>query len=196
MDASLMHIRPARWTRLVVLFALLAFFVSGCGRGDESVTDDPSAVDSGIDDLDDSPGERSFEGDENIPFDRDTPGPEDLNPAELPPQLQDVFFGYDKFELDAESRAILQENATLLRDADWKILVEGHCDERGTAQYNMALGWKRANEVMRYLVSLGIPAERIETVSYGKERPFVTGQGEAIWAQNRRGHFVIKNEGR
>ena len=68
MDASLMHIRPARWTRLVVLFALLAFFVSGCGRGDESVTDDPSAVDSGIDDLDDSPGERSFEGDENIPF--------------------------------------------------------------------------------------------------------------------------------
>jgi peptidoglycan-associated lipoprotein len=191
-----MHIRPARWTRLVVLFALLAFFVSGCGRGDESVTDDPSAVDSGIDDLDDSPGERSFEGDENIPCDRDTPGPEDLNPAELPPQLQDVFFGYDKFELDAESRAILQENATLLRDADWKILVEGHCDERGTAQYNMALGWKRANEVMRYLVSLGIPAERIETVSYGKERPFVTGQGEAIWAQNRRGHFVIKNEGR
>ena len=83
-----------------------------------------------------------------------------------------------------------------VRTAEWKILVEGHCDERGTAQYNMALGWKRANEVMRYLVSLGIEADRIETVSYGKERPFVAGQGEDIWAQNRRSHFKIQNEGR
>jgi peptidoglycan-associated lipoprotein len=154
-------------------------------------------MDSGLDELeDDSPPERSFESDDNVPFDRDTPDADDLNPAALPPQLQDVFFGYDKFELDAESRATLQENAKLLRESDWNILVEGHCDERGTAQYNMALGWKRANEVMRYLVTLGIDADRIETVSYGKERPFVTGQGEDIWAQNRRSHFKIQNEGR
>jgi len=197
MDASLLHFRTGRWTRLVLLIALLAFAVAGCGDKNEDVADDPSAMDSDLDELeDDSPGERSFEGDENVPFDRDDPDSDDLNPAELPPQLQDVFFGYDKFELDAESRAILQENAKLLRESNWKILVEGHCDERGTAQYNMALGWKRANEVMRYLVSLDIGADRIETVSYGKERPFVTGQGDEMWAQNRRSHFKIQNEGR
>ena len=198
MDASLLHFRTGHWTRLVMLMAVLAFgfAIAGCGGNNEEVADDPSSVDSGIDDLDDSPPERSFESDENVPFDRDTPSADDLDPAELPQQLQDVFFGFDKFDLDAESRAILQENAAMLREGDWKILVEGHCDERGTAQYNMALGWKRANEVMRYLVSLGVEADRIETVSYGKERPFVTGQGEEIWAQNRRGHFVIQNEGR
>ena len=196
MDASLLHIRNWRLARLVLLIGLLAFAVAGCGNNEE-VADDPSAEDVGLDELeDDSPPERSFEDDENIPFDRDTPSAEDLNPKALPPQMQDVFFGFDKYELDAESRSVLQENARMLREADWKILVEGHCDERGTAQYNMALGWKRANEVMRYLVSLGIEADRIETVSYGKERPFVVGQGEEIWAQNRRAHFVIQNEGR
>jgi peptidoglycan-associated lipoprotein len=199
MDASLLHFRTGHWTRLLLLASVLvfAFAVTGCGGNNEDVADDPGAVDSGIDDLDDdSPPDRSFESDDNVPFDRDTPDADDLNPAELPPQLQDIFFGFDKFELDAESRSVLQENAELLREADWKILVEGHCDERGTAQYNMALGWKRANEIMRYLVSLGIAADRIETVSYGKERPFVTGQGEEIWAQNRRAHFAIQNEGR
>jgi len=196
MDASLLHIRTGRWARLVLLIALLAFAVAGCGNN-EDVADDPSADDVALEDLeDDSPPERSFEDDENIPFDRDDPSADDLDPNALPPQMQDVFFGFDKYELDAESRAELQENARMLRETDWNILIEGHCDERGTAQYNMALGWKRANEVMRYLVSLGIAADRIETVSYGKERPFVMGQGEEAWAQNRRGHFVIQDDSR
>jgi peptidoglycan-associated lipoprotein len=196
MDASFLHPRTDRWARLALLIGLLAFVVAGCGGNKEDVADDPSATDETLDELDDSPPERSFEDDQNIPFDRDTPTAGDLDPAQLPPQLQDVFFGFDKYELDAESRAVLQENAGMLRQSDWSVLIEGHCDERGTAQYNMALGWKRANEVMRYLVSLGIEAERIETVSYGKERPFVMGQGEENWAQNRRGHFVIQDDGR
>jgi peptidoglycan-associated lipoprotein len=196
MDASFLHPRAAQWARLALLIGLLAFVVAGCGGNKEDVADDPSATDETLDELDDSPPERSFEDDQNIPFDRDTPTAGDLDPAQLPPQLQDVFFGFDQYELDAESRAVLQENAGMLRQNDWSVLVEGHCDERGTAQYNMALGWKRANEVMRYLVSLGIEAERIETVSYGKERPFVMGQGEENWAQNRRGHFVIQDDGR
>jgi len=199
MDASLLRTitgRQLRLALLLMLFAFASFAVAGCGGGDQEVADDPTAGDHGLEDIDDSPGERSFEGDENIPFDRDDPTAEELERTALPPQMQDVFFGYDKHELDAESRAVLQENAGLLRKSDWKIVVEGHCDERGTAQYNMALGWKRANEVMRYLVSLGIESGRVETVSYGKEKPFVAGNGEESWALNRRAHFSIQDSGR
>ncbi len=196
MDASFLHTTSGHWARRALLVGLCTFVLVGCGKGDEDVADDPSLNDPGLEELDDSPGERSFEGDENVPFDRDDPSADDLDPQALPPQLQDVYFGFDQFELDAESRSVLQDDAKLLRESDWKILVEGHCDERGTAQYNMALGWKRANEVMRYLVSLGIDATRIETVSYGKERPFVAGPGEEAWAQNRRAHFRMQDQGR
>jgi peptidoglycan-associated lipoprotein len=196
MDASLLNFTRARWMRLALVVGLLALALGGCGRGDEEVQDDPTMNDPGLEDIDDSPSERSFEDDQNIPFDRDTPDPSDMRPDALPPQVKDVFFGYDKYELDAESRAVLQENARLIRDLDVSIMVEGHCDERGTAQYNMALGWKRANEVMRYLVSLGVSSDRMQTVSYGKERPFVAGEGEEIWAQNRRAHFRLQEEGR
>ena len=93
---------------------------------------------------------------------------------------------------DAEARARLAANARLLRDREGAtILVEGHCDERGTAQYNMALGWKRANETKRYLVTLGIPENRIETVSYGKERPIAICSEERCYEQNRRAVTVI-----
>lgn len=195
MDASFLQKMTGRRVRFALLLAVLAFALTGCGKGDEEIADDPSAG-QGLEDIDDSPQERSFEGDENIPFDRDDPSADDLDPNALPPQVQDVYFGYDQHELDAESRAILQENAGLLRGGNHKIMIEGHCDERGTAQYNMALGWKRANEVMRYLVSLGIESGRLETVSYGKERPFVSGEGEENWAQNRRAHFKFQDAGR
>jgi peptidoglycan-associated lipoprotein len=106
--------------------------------------------------------------------------------------LKDVFFDFDKFAVRADQRD------PLAADAEWlkkypkvKVRVEGHCDERGTAQYNMALGEKRASAVKDYLSSLGVDAGRIETVSYGKEKPFVKGSNEEAWAQNRRGHFVI-----
>ena len=106
--------------------------------------------------------------------------------------LKDVYFDYDKFAVRADQRDGLAVNAEWLKKYDKvKIRVEGHCDERGTAQYNMALGEKRASAVKDYLASLGIDAGRIETVSYGKEKPFVKGHNEEAWAQNRRGHFVI-----
>lgn len=197
MDASLLNGSFWRWTRTGLVIGMMALILAGCGRGNEEVADDPGLNQPGLEELgDDSPGERSFEGDENIPFDRDEPSASELDPEAMPPQLEDVFFGYDQYDLDAESREVLQANARMLRDNDWDILIEGHCDERGTAQYNMALGWKRANEVQRYLVSLGIDASRIETVSYGKERPFVAGEGEDVWAQNRRAHFRIQDAGR
>jgi peptidoglycan-associated lipoprotein len=106
--------------------------------------------------------------------------------------MRAAFFDYDSAELSAEARAVLDANAaTLKKYASWAITVEGHCDERGTAEYNLSLGERRAVAAQSYLVSLGIPAGRLRTVSYGKEFPFDPGHDEAAWAKNRRAHFVI-----
>lgn len=106
--------------------------------------------------------------------------------------LQPAFFGYDASELTPEAQAALQANAALLRKyPTWQITIEGHCDERGTAEYNLALGERRAAAARDYLISLGIEASRLRVVSYGKEFPFAPGSNEAAWAQNRRAHFVI-----
>jgi peptidoglycan-associated lipoprotein len=110
--------------------------------------------------------------------------------AEKP--LTDVFFDYDKAEVKDEGRAALQKNAEWLRR--WpsvKVTVEGHCDSRGTPEYNLALGERRANTVRGYLASLGVPADRIVVVSKGKEQPFCNEENESCWSQNRRGHFIV-----
>jgi peptidoglycan-associated lipoprotein len=114
---------------------------------------------------------------------------EDLN-RQSP--LQPVFFAFDSTELEAEGRAALEANAALLRRyATWVVTVEGHCDERGTAEYNLALGERRAFAAKNYLVSLGIEGKRLNTVSYGKEFPFDPGKTDEAYAKNRRAHFVI-----
>ncbi len=106
--------------------------------------------------------------------------------------LKPVYYEYDSAELTAAARGILDANAVLLkRYATWMLTIEGHCDERGTAEYNLALGERRAASAQAYLTSLGIPAERLRTVSYGKEFPFDPGRDEAAYAKNRRAHFVI-----
>ena len=106
--------------------------------------------------------------------------------------LKPVFFDYDSAELAAPAQAALNENASALkRYPTWTVTIEGHCDERGTAEYNLALGERRAVAARTYLVSLGIPADRLRTVSYGKEFPFDPGHDEAAYGKNRRAHFVI-----
>jgi peptidoglycan-associated lipoprotein len=106
--------------------------------------------------------------------------------------LRPVFFAFDSSELDDAGRAAASANAEVLRRyPTWVITVEGHCDERGTPEYNLALGERRATSVKTYLASLGVPGERVRVVSYGKEFPFDPGHTEQAWAQNRRGHFVI-----
>lgn len=106
-----------------------------------------------------------------------------------------VFFDLDASDLDDMGRTIAQSNADLLKKySTWVITVEGHCDERGTAEYNLALGERRAVAVKTYLVSLGIAPDRIRTVSYGKEFPFDPGHNEEAWAKNRRAHFVITSK--
>ena len=103
-----------------------------------------------------------------------------------------VFFDYDRSDIKAEGRQTLQRQADWLKKyANVTITVEGHCDERGTREYNLALGERRATAVKKILVALGVPANRISTISYGKERPAVVGSNEAAWAQNRRGVSVI-----
>jgi len=106
--------------------------------------------------------------------------------------LIDVFFALDRSDLTSEGKDKLARNARLLKAAsDVKIVVEGHCDERGTTEYNLGLGERRANAVKNYLISLGVSASRIRTISYGEEKPFAAGHMEAAWRQNRRAHFVI-----
>ena len=106
--------------------------------------------------------------------------------------LKPVFFDYDSAEVDGTGQAALDADASVLKKyPTWTVTIEGHCDERGTAEYNLALGERRAVAARTYLVSLGISADRVRTVSYGKEFPFDPGHDEAAWAKNRRGHFVI-----
>ena len=103
-----------------------------------------------------------------------------------------VFFDFDKSDIKPEGQQTLQRQAAWLKKYEnVKVMVEGHCDDRGTREYNLALGNRRANAVKRALVALGIPAGRITTISYGKERPAVVGDNEQAWAQNRRGVTVI-----
>jgi peptidoglycan-associated lipoprotein len=107
-------------------------------------------------------------------------------------QIADINFDYDKYNLKPEAQEILKKGApAYLKYRDYKLVVEGHCDERGTAEYNLALGEKRATETAKYLSDLGIEKERIKTISYGKEMPLDKGHDEAAWAKNRRAHFVI-----
>lgn len=105
-----------------------------------------------------------------------------------------VFFDFDRSDIRADQVATLEKQATWLKQFPGvTVVIEGHCDERGTREYNLALGERRANSHKDYLISLGVDPNRIETLSYGKERPAVLGSNEAAWSQNRRGVVVLKN---
>ena len=124
-----------------------------------------------------------------------TTGSARVVPAEYEPirELEDVHFDYDKYEIRPEEARILDATATWLQqNADRLILIEGHCDERGTSEYNVALGERRAKSTMNYLLSRGVAARRIAIVSYGEERPACSQHQEACWAKNRRAHFLAK----
>jgi peptidoglycan-associated lipoprotein len=107
--------------------------------------------------------------------------------------LKDVFFDFDKYDVRADDAKILDGNAAWLKsNAANLVLIEGHCDERGTNEYNLALGERRAKSTMNYLVSQGIQANRITIISYGKERPVCSEKSEGCWQKNRRAHFLVK----
>ena len=106
--------------------------------------------------------------------------------------LQPVYFDYDSSDVNDAGRVVLQANAAVLKKyTTWVVTIEGHCDERGTKEYNLALGERRAVSARTYLISLGLDANRLRTVSYGSEFPFDPGHDDGAWRKNRRAHFVI-----
>ncbi len=107
------------------------------------------------------------------------------------PELKSVYFDYDRSEIRSDARSVLSGNAdTIKGNTDWGVVtVEGHCDERGSEEYNLALGERRALAVKDYLISLGVPASRLRVTSYGESKPFALGSNERAWAENRRAHF-------
>lgn len=105
---------------------------------------------------------------------------------------QKIFFDFDRYDIRADSQEVLKAKANALRSyPSIRVQIQGNCDERGTQEYNLALGERRARAAYEFLLRLGVPAEQMDMISYGKERPAVTGTGEAVWAQNRRDEFVI-----
>lgn len=180
--------------RLVLLaLAVLvsSLMIAGCGSNDQEINTDPGQADGGSQDsattLPDNEiqGEDSNQGQEQ----EQDQGPDyaRMNPSEY--GVKDIFFDFDKYNLDAEDMRILSDNARILRQAGVKIMISGHCDERGTVEYNIGLGEKRAKAVYDYLVSLGVPSRNLTFTSYGKSKPFAYGHDEAAWAKNRRAHF-------
>jgi peptidoglycan-associated lipoprotein len=110
--------------------------------------------------------------------------------------MKDIFFDFDSYVIKPSDTATLKEIGNWLRrNKDIKVAIEGHCDERGTAEYNLALGQKRAEAVKEYLIKAGVEQSRIKTISYGKELPFDSGHSEDAWARNRRAHFKIDRKG-
>ena len=129
------------------------------------------------------------------PIAEDTIGVRSLDDLNRDSPFKPAFFDLDSAELDAEAQKVVQGNTQLLKKyGSWMVTIEGHCDERGTAEYNLALGERRAMAVKAYLVSLGIAPVRLRIVSYGKEFPFDPDHSEGAWAKNRRAHFVITSK--
>ena len=108
---------------------------------------------------------------------------------------RDVHFAFDSYTLSSEAKAILEQKASWLNErSDVAVQIEGHCDERGTTAYNLALGERRANSVKQYLTTLGVKTPKLSTISYGEELPVVSGHSEDAWSKNRRAHFAIHNQ--
>ena len=109
-------------------------------------------------------------------------------------EFQTVYFDFDRFEIRSDARPVLRDNASSINQgSNGEVTIEGHCDERGSTEYNLALGERRANAVKRYLVDLGVTSARIRTVSFGEDRPAVQGHDESAWRYNRRADFTATN---
>jgi peptidoglycan-associated lipoprotein len=130
-----------------------------------------------------------------VPVEPSTVDTRDLDELNKNSPFQPLFFAYDQAEVSVEGQQVLQTNADIMKkNPTWVITIEGHADERGTAEYNLALGERRAVAARAYLISLGVPADRLKTVSYGKEFPFDPAHTESAWSKNRRAHFVVTSK--
>jgi len=168
---------PARL--FVFAMALIALFAAGCAKKATEAPPTPPPAPPVVQPVTPS-----------TPSTSETPVPV---PSVTAGDFTDVFFELDSYTLRDDAKVALDRAAKLLRDkVGVSVTLEGHCDERGTVEYNQALGEKRANAARDYLVNAGVSAARIQSLSYGKERPFAEGHDESAWAQNRRAHFVLR----
>jgi len=183
--------RPASLPILAMLAAALILPGAGCKKKPGPVTstpEPPAQASAPAEPINEQPMKPIV----------DEPAPQrGLGAAEYNRQglLKTVYFDYDKSEIRPDQRPTLQANADRLKTdplSKFKVVIEGHCDERNTNEYNMALGDKRANAVKQYLIGLGVPAARLRTISYGEERPADPGHNEEAWARNRRCEFVLE----
>jgi len=167
----------------ILLSLLLALFVSACATKPK---DSASTTGSGTTSTESTVSSSS---DDSADVESIEPGSQE----DLIVNVGDrVFFGYDSAELDSDAQELLQNQVAWLKQySDTSVTIEGHCDERGTREYNLALGEKRAQAVKNYLISLGVSSDRVSTISYGKERPSVVGSHEGAWSQNRRSVTIV-----
>ncbi len=165
-----------------VVALAIALALTGCARKSTETPPEPT------------PAPPTSQNPTPTPADTTTPAPPSPGDRVFSAgDLQPVFFDFDAYSLRDDGRAALDANAKLLRDhAEARVVIEGHCDERGTVEYNQALGERRAQSAKDYIVQAGISSQRIQVISYGKERPFDTGHDEAAWAKNRRAHFALQ----
>jgi peptidoglycan-associated lipoprotein len=197
-----MQIRSFKCATAVHAAVLVAVFAAGCGKKPVPISRPPvppptsgAETGAGADATMPAPPQPVNEPTIVPPepgITSDNIGSRSLDELNRDSPLQPLFFEFDSAEISPRGQAVLDANAELLkRYGTWVITVEGHCDERGTPEYNLALGERRAVAARTYLVSLGVPPDRLRVVSYGKEFPFDPGHSEAAWAKNRRAHFVI-----
>ncbi len=180
-DLRVMHVQLKPWRSIVLLFtlALTVLALMACG-GSKEMTQTPVEEIPIVTEPESPPPAEDV---------RSAPAVERAAPEPL--ILQTVNFDLDRYDLTPVATDILAINAKSLRaNPEANVIIEGHCDERGTVEYNLALGDKRAKAVKDYLVSLGVNSSRLTTISYGKERPVDTSQNEAAWAKNRRAEFM------
>jgi peptidoglycan-associated lipoprotein len=187
--------RDIRSSRLLACVALLALAACGPKRppvvatsGSETSAARPEPADEPAQTLEPGPDVQPIEGES---LGQDLVDAESASGEGGP--LADIFFGYDEAALSDEARATLEKHALWLQNQrDVRVRLEGHCDERGTVDYNLALGDQRAQAARDYLLSLGVASERLTTASFGKERPLDPGHDESAWTKNRRVHFAVE----
>ena len=186
-----------RFTVLGLLpLLLLLVIAAGCGGG-KDVDTIPSAPAEDVEEMPTPPPDEPVRVDEPAfpteRFDERVEEPTSIDELNRMGVLRTIYFAFDSYELTPTSTATLRENAEWLKaHRDHNVVVEGHCDERGTIEYNLALGERRANSVRDYLVSLGLDRSRLRIVTYGEERPASPGHNEASWSQNRRAEFLLE----
>lgn len=181
---------------LLATLSMAAFAMNGCANKEVVKAEEPVAATAPVE----APKAETPKTEAPV---AETKPAETIKPAETQPAVapeppaaisfETAYFDFDKSDLRQDARESLSKNADIMlkKQTDVKVKIEGHCDERGSAEYNLALGERRAKSALHYLITLGVPANRLSIISYGKEKPAVDGHNEEAWSKNRRAEFVI-----